>query len=319
MRPLRFVPPGSVVEVSIRTLQGRLLLRPDAVVNDIILGVLGLAQTRYGMTVHYVVAMSNHIHLLLRPRDARQLARFMCFVNSNIAREVGRLVGWQQRFWSGRYHAIVVSDENEAQMSRLRYLLSQGVKENLVAHPFDWPGVSAAQALTNGAGLTGTWLDRADFCRNVQRRKVEEKPPEIADFRKTYSLDLEPLPCLAALGLEQQRALVLELIAEIVTNAAALRASEGARVLGRKAVVKQRPHSVPKVSHSPAPLFHAFCLEARRRMREAYALFVAAFREAASRLKRGIEAVKFPEGSFPPAMPFVAHGPEGGRGEPDDR
>jgi REP element-mobilizing transposase RayT len=311
MRPLRFIPPGSVVEVTMRTLQGRLLLRPGVAVNDAILGILGLAQMRYGMTIHYVVAMSNHIHLLLRPRDARQLARFMCFVNSNIAREVGRLVGWQQRFWSGRYHAIVVSDEEEAQLSRLRYLLSQGVKENLVAHPFDWPGVSCARALTTGEPLAGNWLDRAELYRSPQRRKGGEKPPDAVQFRKIYSVELEPIPCLAPCDLEQRRALILDLIAELVTSAAALRGSQGIRVLGRKAVVRLRPRSVPKVSHSPAPLFHAFRSEVGRRLREAYALFVAAFREAASRLKLGVQEVKFPEGSFPPAMPFVAHGAAG--------
>jgi hypothetical protein len=41
-RPLRFIPEGgSLVEITCRTDQGRYLLRPDPVIDDILLGVLG--------------------------------------------------------------------------------------------------------------------------------------------------------------------------------------------------------------------------------------------------------------------------------------
>jgi hypothetical protein len=40
-------------------------------------------------------------------------------------------------------------------------------------------------------------------------------------------------------------------------------------------------------------------------LREAYSRFVAAFRDAAARLRAGDRLVSFPEGSFPPALPFV--------------
>ncbi|MFL6260879.1 MAG: hypothetical protein ACJ76Y_14315 [Thermoanaerobaculia bacterium] len=38
---------------------------------------------------------------------------------------------------------------------------------------------------------------------------------------------------------------------------------------------------------------------------DAYALFVAAYRAAAEKLRAGIRDVVFPQGSFPPPMPFV--------------
>ena len=59
---------------------------------------------------------------------------------------------------------------------------------------------------------------------------------------------------------------------------------------------------------SPAPLFHAATRRIRERLREAYALFVAAFREAAERLRAGEVDVAFPSGSFPPALPWVPSG-----------
>jgi hypothetical protein len=63
------------------------------------------------------------VHLLLVPRDARHLADFMTYVNGNIAREAGRLHGWNEKFWGRRYRTIVASEEPEAQVARLRYLL----------------------------------------------------------------------------------------------------------------------------------------------------------------------------------------------------
>ncbi len=81
------------------------------------------------MVVHLAVVLSNHYHLLLAPTDARQLAGFMAFVNSNIAREVGRLVDWNEKFWGRRYQAIVVSDEVQTQMGRLEYFLANCVEE----------------------------------------------------------------------------------------------------------------------------------------------------------------------------------------------
>jgi hypothetical protein len=40
------------------------------------------------------VFLSSHYHLLLDLRDARHLSSFMRYLNSNVAREVGRLVVW---------------------------------------------------------------------------------------------------------------------------------------------------------------------------------------------------------------------------------
>ena len=159
-RPLRFLPAGSLVEVTMGTLHGRLLLRPSPRANDLIVGVVGRAQQKYGMRIHSLVFLSNHAHLLLSPESPQQLAAFMGYVDGNIAREIGRLHGWREKFWGRRYRSIVVSHEEEAQVARLAYLLGNGVKEGLVERPHHWPGVHCARALCAGTELYGTWFDR---------------------------------------------------------------------------------------------------------------------------------------------------------------
>jgi hypothetical protein len=44
---------------------------------------------RYPVLLHLVVVASNHIHLIATAASVKQLADFMCYVNSNIAREGG--------------------------------------------------------------------------------------------------------------------------------------------------------------------------------------------------------------------------------------
>jgi hypothetical protein len=50
---------------------------------------------------------------------------------------------------------------------------------------------------------------------------------------------------------------------------------------------------------------HAATKAARKAMWEAYGWFVAAFRDAADKLKVGDRNAAFPAGSFPPGLPFV--------------
>jgi hypothetical protein len=79
---------------------------------------------------------------------------------------------------------------------------------------------------------------------------------------------------------------------------------------GPKAILAQHPFDQPEQpKKSPAPLFHAFKRETRKALWEAYAWFVAAFREAAEKLRTGDLSAKFPIGSFPPALPFVSDAP----------
>src|SRR5687767_426341 len=95
-RRVRFVPEGgALVEVTVRTDQSRMLLRPSSALNEVVLGVLGRAQRRYEVGCCGVVFMSNHWHALLQVDDALQLSRFMQYCNSNWR---GRWTGW----WTGR-------------------------------------------------------------------------------------------------------------------------------------------------------------------------------------------------------------------------
>jgi hypothetical protein len=303
-RPLRFVPPKSMVEVTTRTMQGRLLLRPSPELTDIILGIIGKAQDMYGMAIHAFVVLSTHAHFLLSPTDADQMALFMQFVNANIAKEAGRLHGWREKFWSRRYRSIVVADEKAA-YARLRYIMAHGVKEGLVAKSGDWPGPQCIAALTEGERLGGTWFNRsAEF---VARQRGDRVLP--TQFASRYDIKLTPLPCHSHLSPHQRQIEYRRMVAEIQSAATADNLAKNRKPMGVAAILAQDPHSRPtSTERSPAPFVHASDEEIEGAFRSQYRAFVDAFRAGAERLLERARTLAdlFPLWSFPPALPFNA-------------
>ena len=271
--------------------------------NDVIRGVLARAARLSAVPIHAPAFLSNHYHLLLTVTDAQQLAEFMNYLNSNLAREAGRLTRWREKFWGRRYQAVIVSDEEEAQVGRLSYVLAQGVKEGLVASPFDWPGVHCAQALTEGTSLSGRWHDRTLESR--ARRKGLPLEPQA--FMEQEELQLTPLPCWKSLTPEEYRARVRQQIDAIEAEARLQQEETGKAPLGADAVCRQNPHHEPnRIKRGPAPLVHAVAPAVRRSLRKAYFAFREAYRFAANRLLAGATDFEFPPGAFPPPLPVRA-------------
>ena len=302
-RPLRFVPDHSLVEITTRTIQGRLLLRPSPELTDIILGIVGKAQSLYGMTIHAFVCLSTHAHFLLSPSSAGQLALFMQFVNANVAKEAGRLHDWRDRLWSRRYRAIVVADDTAA-LARLRYVLAHSAKEGLLASPAAWPGPNCIAALTTGALLRGTWFDRSkEF---LARQRGETVFP--TQFASTFDVHLSPLPCLQHLTADQRQAEIRHMVAEIKAKAAAENKEKGRTPMTVGQILAQDPHGKPaSTDRSPAPFVHATHDSTEQEFRIAYRAFVDAFRAGVIRLRDRAREIRdfFPTGAFPPQLPFA--------------
>jgi REP element-mobilizing transposase RayT len=269
--------------------------------------VIGKAQEKYGMKIHAVVAMSDHMHYLLSPKDTLQQARFFNFVNANVAKELKRLFELEvNHFWDGPFHSIVVSEEPAAQLARLRYNLAHGVKEDLVERTTQWPGVHSARVLLGEEELEGTWFDRTAYFWACHRHKPGEPEVDEDAFKTRYKVELSPLPCLADSTDDQQRKVVREMVDDVEEQARKDRERRGATVLGVEKVMKQPVDARPKdPKKSPAPFFHSLSKEAFKLLLGAYREFCHAFREAAEMLKSGIGAVSFPPGSFPPGSPYV--------------
>ena len=315
----RYLPPGWSVEVTTRTICGFYLLPATRSFARTMVGILGKAQEKYPVQIHAAIALNNHYHLILTPTDAEELANFMEYFNGNLAREAGRLLDWHGSLWADRYHLIPISPEPEALVERLRYVISNTLKENLVERVSDWEGLHCAEALIDGKPMSGMWYDRAieyETNRQAERKAAREgtpvEPIERGAFMTPYEVKLAPLPCWKHLSPAQIRKRVAEIVIEAEAAAAKLREQLGTEVVGMEKIRHQNPLHRPNHSKSsPKPPCHAASKAMRERFRQAYNAFLTMFQEASIKLKFGhVTQAIFPKHSFPPSLSFVRTGEE---------
>jgi hypothetical protein len=199
----------------------------------------------------------------------------------------------------------VIGSDKESLLVRLRYILSNGCKEGLVASPLHWPGVSSTAALLDGSmALHGIWFNRT---REYRSRKVGLR----CVFSEEEEVHLSKLPAFSESSLEHYRDIVQDVVRGIEMDTLKMHRANGTKPAGAKWVMDQKPHRTPRVlKKSPARKFLAACRHMIHELRRAYCVFLAQYRDASSRLKAGDRFVEFPPGSFPPRMPFVRAGPQ---------
>jgi REP element-mobilizing transposase RayT len=137
-----------------RVYQWRFLLRPNDELNDLILGVVGRGQVVYPkVKLHMSTVMSNHLHAIATGPPT-QLPFFIGFIKREISRRWGMRpdVDWPGAMWEP--YVATALPTHESQVNALKYVLSQGVKEDLVERPQDWPGVNWFHALLLGRKMS---------------------------------------------------------------------------------------------------------------------------------------------------------------------
>jgi REP element-mobilizing transposase RayT len=299
--PVRHFDPQTIFFVTSRTIQSRFLMAPSRKTNELIGGILARAVRQCQVELFAYVFTSNHFHAMVRAPSPIAMSQFMQRLQSNIAIKVGRFVGWRGRFFARRYSAEPIVDEG-AQIERLTYILSHGVKEGLVSRCQQWPGLSCTQALLEGGRASvhswRNWTRRwkMEVGEDVQVDRFSAECPS-----ETEVLELTPLPCWETLTPRERSRLVAQLVAEI--NVAAPNPS----TQDTRHITQQHPHAAPiKTKHSPRPKAHASTkqrwIEAVRR----YKSFLSAFRSASREWLSGAFDVEFPPHAFRPPPWFVA-------------
>ena len=167
--------------------------------------------------------------------------------------------------------------------------------------PLDWPGAHSVRQLLTGELVAGHWIDRT--LEYQARRKRTSSGPEL--FVCVETLALSPLPCWRHLSPEARQHHIANLVASIEADSARQVRSSGRMPAGREFLQRQYPHLEPNhLKKRPVPLVHAMSRRIRRELREAFRLFLAAYRQASEQLRRGDHSAVFPEGCFLPPLPF---------------
>ena len=224
----------------------------------------------------------------------------MRYLNSNLAREMGRLADWSDGIWSRRYQAIVVSEE-EAQIASLKYILGprrQGGIDRATPGLARPPLPPEPWRKANRSGV----LVQPDpgVCRPATRRKFDR-----LQYATRETVILSPLPCWKHLSADAWRERVLSRSTRSKPKPPPGEPRPAPASGGSGDPGPASAPSPPAPEEIPRTLVPRDRQTVRQGLYEGYAWFVAAFRQAAEKLKAGDRSAAFPAGSFPPALPFV--------------
>ncbi len=277
---------NSTYMVTRRTTQRQFLLRPERDTNDTLKYILAIGTARYGIDLHAVMVMSNHYHLVLTdPRG--QLPAFEQYINAMSARALNARYGRFENLWATEAPSYVRLINAEDMLEKSVYALSNPVKDGLVSHGQDWPGL---RMLEPGRYKVVRPATKFFECGGMQ---------EVVELR------LVPLPLggPAHAAIRQLREAVAAKEAELRVEARAT----GRRYLGAARVLAQqewnKPRSVePRYTLSP----QVACRNTADRVRVIRQCkeFVARYREALRAWIDKATDVVFPVGTYLLAQRF---------------
>jgi putative transposase len=106
------------------------------------------AALKYGCQVHAYVLMTNHVHLLVTPRETGAVSRLMQSVGRRYVRFINDTLARTGTLWEGRYKSSLVDSEHYL-LACYRYIELNPVRAAMVAAPADYRWSSYA---CNGQG-----------------------------------------------------------------------------------------------------------------------------------------------------------------------
>ncbi len=140
---------GATYLVTRRCAQRHFLLRPSATTNQVFLYLLALAAHRYGIQVHALCVLSNHVHLILSDPNAL-LPAFHQFLDGLVARALNASLGRWEAFWAPDSYSAVKLVSPRDIVDKTSYVLANPVAAGLVGSGSAWPGLWSAPSRIGG-------------------------------------------------------------------------------------------------------------------------------------------------------------------------
>jgi REP element-mobilizing transposase RayT len=274
---------GTTYLVTRRTAQRQFLLKPSELTDGTVGYLLAVAAARFGILLHAVVVLSNHLHLVLTDPSAR-LPEFQQYLDSLVARAMNAGLGRWESFWAPGSFSAVTLVRREDVVEKTAYALANPVAAGLVASGREWPGLWSPLEAVGGSWRTferpGHFFSEKGFM------------PERA------TIILTPPP---GFTVEEFRALASERVAEMEKEAARELEAEGRRFLGVRRVLAQKHTAFPAPGEPRRKLNPR--IAARDKWKRIEALlrlksFLTDYREALAKLRAGMEDVVFPHGTY---------------------
>jgi hypothetical protein len=232
----------------------------------------------------------------------------MSHLNGQLARDLNRYLGRQHQLFARRYSMEQVLDE-DAELERLVYILTNPQKANLVDAIEQWPGLSSAPFLFEGKSQRFVRFDRTSWHQH-------HRPRNIAPFLHTVELKHRVLPHLQDMPEQDRRSLLQRLVREQEAKLREGRRSEGQRPLSKDKLEEVASTDRPRNrKRSPEPLCHTTRPELARAFLKSWRNYNFQYRQSAKRYRNGEVGVLFPLGARAPSrLPRACHPTEDGSG-----
>ena len=282
----RQVLPGCDYMITRRCSERRLFLRPDPETNNAFTYCLGLAARRAKVDLLFVVAMSNHYHAGVHDPDGN-FPVFAEHFHALLARCQNAHLGRFEAFWSSDPTSVVRLVEPQDVLAKMVYAYANPCAADLVDTVEEWPGVSSVHAAFSTGNMTAT---RPGFFF-----RPDAGQPESVSF---------PIcrPCgFANQTAEEWRTLVMEQVRRAETEHRERRQATGKSVLGRQAVLAQKPFDSPRSTEPHFGICPRIAAKSKWSRIEAIQrsqAFVERHKAAIRSWMAGIADVLFPYGTY---------------------
>ena len=282
----REVLPGRTYMITRRCSERRFLLRPDQETNNAFIYCLAVAAQRFGIQVIFTYAAANHHHTGILDPEGR-FPDFMAYFHKYVAKCQNALRGRFENFWSSEHASVVRLVERDDILEKMIYALTNPVKDSLVEHVWEWPGVNSYGATVDGTILTAT--------RPAHFFRKDGIMPE------TVTLPIARPPGFEDMSAKEFAALIKARVADAEVTAAADRRAKGINVLGRERILKQDWRARPKSAEPHfklSPRVAAMNKWARIEAITRNTHFIAAYISAKGKFAEGSRDVVFPAGTW---------------------
>ncbi|MFH0888320.1 MAG: transposase [Planctomycetota bacterium] len=133
--------------------------------------------------------MTNHIHLLVKPRQEDSLAKMMQGVSQGYAKYINKRYKRTGRLWESRYYSCVV-DEESYLWQVARYIEKNPKRAGIVKQEEDYPYSSARSHVLDVPDevLSEQLFDKEERNDYIEFLKIEPTEKEITTIRKATKI-----------------------------------------------------------------------------------------------------------------------------------
>jgi putative transposase len=136
MRKPRKKEEGACYHVTARSNRGEFILQSRKLKREFLM-VLEKAKEKFNFKLKHFCIMSNHIHLMIQPRENTDISKIMQWILSVFAIRFNKIFGYKGHVWYDRFKSKIIHTLNQL-IKVFEYISLNPVKAHLSETVFDY-------------------------------------------------------------------------------------------------------------------------------------------------------------------------------------